>query len=89
MDQQHINFRIVLDTSLVETKLNYLNLLASESPSLPHNNENVVKRLMDDVVISKTTVSQGKDGVMELKQTVDLGGHFNDVIAGLLSLRRN
>lgn len=89
MDQQHINFRIVLDTSLVETKLNYLNLLASESPSLPHKNENVVKRLMDDVVISKTTVSQGKDGVMELKQTVDLGGHFNDVIAGLLSLRRN
>lgn len=85
---QHINFRIVLDTSPVETKLKYLNLLASESASLPHNNENVVKRLMDDVVISKATISEGKDGVRELKQTVDFGCHFNDVVAGLLSLRR-
>ena len=88
MDQQHINFRIVLDTSPVETKLNYLNLLASESGSLPQNNGNVVKRLMDDVVISKASVTEGKDGVMELTQTVDLGHHFNDVVAGLLSLGR-
>lgn len=77
-------FRIVLNMSPVETKLAYLNLLIREKGTLDHMPESIADHLANDVVLSSIVVETGSDGVRELKQTVDLGAYFNDVVASLL-----
>ncbi|RTQ01299.1 hypothetical protein EKN38_13065 [Enterobacter sp. WCHEn045836] len=79
---------IVLDTSRLEKKIAYLNLLLDEHGVLHQARGIATDRLIKDFVFTQCSAQEGKDGVLELKQTVDFGQNFNDVVASLLNVNR-
>ncbi|QJU39664.1 hypothetical protein [Serratia marcescens] len=80
--------RVAIDCNSLKTKVDYLSLLLNCTDYSPEKIESLATGLSRSLILGECHCAIAADGVLELRQVVDFGGQYNELVANLIDTER-
>lgn len=80
--------RVAIDCSSLKMKVDYLSLLLNCADYSPEKIESLAAGLSRSLILGECHSAIAADGVLELRQVVDFGGQYDELVANLIDTKR-